>query len=82
VEDRDSKKRVEDFSHAKKGALQETALWGLYLGFAPVFHQGNKNMISLGKHYKNNFKKFYLASAFRKFCFPEVIKQYFLENIC
>lgn len=44
--------------------LQETALWGLlYLDFAPVFHQGNENMISLGKHYKNNFQKFNLATA-------------------
>lgn len=34
-----------------------------YLDFAPVFHQGNENMISLGKHYKNNFQKFNLAAA-------------------
>lgn len=33
------------------------------LDFAPVFHQGNENMISLGKHYKNNFRKFNLAAA-------------------
>lgn len=37
----------------------------MYLDFAPVFHQGNENMISLGKHYKNNFQKFNLAAAFK-----------------
>lgn len=58
------KKRWKHFSHAKKGTQQETALWGLmYLDFAPVFHQGNENMISLSKHYKNNFQKFNLAAA-------------------
>jgi len=57
-------KVVEGFQPHKKGTQQETALWGLvYLDFAPVFHQSNENMISLSKHYKNNFQKFNLAAA-------------------
>ena len=57
-------KEVEGFQPHKKGTQQETALWGLvYLDFAPVFHQSNENMISLSKHYKNNFQKFNLAAA-------------------
>lgn len=57
-------KEVEGFQPHKKGTQQETALWGLvYLDFAPVFHQGNENMISLSKHFKNSFQKFNLAAA-------------------
>lgn len=49
----------------------------MYLNFAPVFHQGNENMISLGKHYKNNFQKFNLAAALESSASPKWLNNIF-----
>lgn len=67
AKDRGKRRRWKDFSHAKQ-ELAGDGLTGLACSdFAPVFHQGNENMISLGKHYKNNFQKFNLAAALESF---------------
>lgn len=67
MEERGKIRKVEGFLLCgERNSAGNGSVGLMYLDFAPVFHQGNENMISLSKHYKNNFQKFYLASAFRK----------------